>query len=102
MAGRQFASAILHGKSFVGIPPKHFFRDEGVMPESVVFAFARPRGFEHMTAADFAALVNDRIRSSKSTTAAERRETGTVVLGRKRSCARPGMIGHETASPDAL
>ena len=46
----------------IGARPKHFFRDEGLMPETAVLAFARPRGFEQLTAADFAALVIARIR----------------------------------------
>ena len=44
--GVSSLAAILHGKSFTGSRPKHFFRDEGVMPDTVVLTFARPRGFE--------------------------------------------------------
>jgi len=81
--GVSSLAAILHGKSFTGSRPKHFFRDEGVMPDTVVLAFVRPRGFEQMTAADFARLVIDRIRQFEEHTVAQRRREGTVVLGRR-------------------
>jgi hypothetical protein len=63
--------------------PRHFFRDEGPMPEVVTLSFARPRGFEHLTADEFATLLLDRVRHVEESTAAERRRTGTSVLGRK-------------------
>ena len=81
--GVSSLAAILHGKSYIGSRPKHFFRDEGVMPDSVVLAFNRPRGFEQMTAADFAALVTERIRQFEQQTASERQREGTVVIGRR-------------------
>ena len=76
-------AAIVHGKSFTASRPKHFFRDEGVMPDTVILAFRRPRGFEQMAAADFATLVTDRIRQFEERTAAERRREGAGVLGRR-------------------
>jgi hypothetical protein len=81
--GVSSLAAVLHGKSYIGSRPKHFFRDEGVMPDSVVLAFSRPRGFEQMTAADFAALVTDRIRQFEQQAASERHRKGTGVLGRR-------------------
>jgi hypothetical protein len=38
--------------------PRHFFRDEGPMPEVVTLSFARPRGFEHLNADEFATLLS--------------------------------------------
>lgn len=81
--GVSSLAAILHGKGFIGSRPKHFFRDEGVMPETVILTFNRPRGFEQMTATDFAALVIDRIRQFEEHSASERRRERAVVLGRR-------------------
>src|SRR6185295_9261902 len=63
--------------------PKHFFREEGVMPETVELSFARPREYDHLSAREFGALVTDRIRQVEESTAVERRRTGTTVVGRK-------------------
>jgi putative transposase len=87
--GVSSLAAIHQRKSFIGARPKHFFRDEGVMPDTAVLAFARPRGFGHLTAADFAALVIERIRQFEEHAAAKRRQEGTVILGR-RSVLRQG------------
>jgi putative transposase len=75
--------AIVHGKSFIASRPKHFFRDEGVMPDTVTLSFRRPCGFEQMAAADFATSVMDRIRQFEERAAAERRREGADVLGRR-------------------
>ena len=37
--------------------PKHFFRDEGPMPETINHSFGRPRGFEHLSSSEFFELV---------------------------------------------
>ena len=81
--GVSSLGAILHGKPLVASRPKHFFRDEGVMPERVALTFARPRGFEEMTAADFATLIIARIQQFEERTAAERRRAGGAVVGRR-------------------
>lgn len=81
--GVSSLAAILHRKSFVASRPKHFFRDEGVMPDTVVLRFARPRGLEQMTAADFATLIVDRIRQFEGQAATERLRDGRAVLGRR-------------------
>ena len=75
--------------------PKHFFRDDGPMPEFVSLSLARPKGFEKFSPAAFAALVIERVRLVEDQAAAERRRTGFVVLGRKNVLAqkwsdRPG------------
>ena len=74
---------LLHGKSVVVSRPRHFFRDDGPMPETVSLSFGRPRGFEDLTERDFAALVLDRIQVAEELNAAERRRNGTRVLGRR-------------------
>jgi putative transposase len=75
--------AILHAKPLVAFRPKHFFRDEGPMPETTLLTFVQPPGFEGMSASSFAALVLDRVRLVEEAAAAERRQTGTRVLGRR-------------------
>ena len=59
--GVSSLGAIVHGKPFVASRPKHFFRDEGVMPETVVLTFARPRGFEQMNAEIGRASCRERV-----------------------------------------
>jgi putative transposase len=71
------------GRSLVASRPKHFFRDEGVMPDKVALSFVRPHGYEHMPSADFAALVTDRIRQVEESVAAERQRVGGSVVGRR-------------------
>jgi putative transposase len=78
--------------------PKHFFRAEGAMPEAVSLSVSRPRGFEHLSDAQFAELVANHVRQVEEAVLAERRRTGACVLGRRAVLAqkcthRPG--GHE-------
>ena len=81
--GVSALGSILHGKPVAARRPKHFFRDDGTMPEEVTLSFARPRGYEHLTAAEFAALVTDRIRQVEERVAIQRQREGWEVLGRK-------------------
>ena len=75
--------SIIHGKSLTASRPKHFFREEGVMPETVELSFVRPREYDHLGAGEFSALVIDRIRQVEESIAVERRRSGTIVIGRK-------------------
>jgi hypothetical protein len=81
--GVSSLTAQLHGRSLSAHRPRHFFRDEGAMPEVVTLSFATPRGFEHLTAPEFANLVLERVRQVEESIAAERRRTGAGVLGRR-------------------
>jgi putative transposase len=73
----------LHDVPLTATRPKHFFRTDGTMPEEIVLTFARPPGFDQLSAPQFAALVDERIRQFEEVTAADRRRRGCVVLGRK-------------------
>ena len=53
------------------------------MPDSVRLVFAKPRGFEQLSAQAFAALVLERVRQVEEAAAVERSRRGTHVLGRK-------------------
>lgn len=86
---------LLHGRPMTANRPKHFFRDDGTMPEVVTLSFARPRGFEHLSASEFAALALEQVRQVEDTVAAERRKTRAPIMGRKAVLAqrwsdRPG------------
>jgi putative transposase len=81
--GVSALGSILHGKPLVATRPKHFFRDEGTMPDAVTLSFVRPRGYEELNSADFTALVMSRVREVEDRVAAERRQEGWQVLGRR-------------------
>jgi REP element-mobilizing transposase RayT len=74
--------SLLHAKPLVASRPKHFFRDEGPMPETARLSFVRPVGFEKHSPKEFLALVQDRIQAVETSAAAERQRTGACVLGR--------------------
>jgi putative transposase len=83
----------LNAAPLVAARPKHFFRDEGPMPETARLSFVRPTGFA--SDQNFRALILERIRAVEKTAAAERRRTGARVLGRsailkQRWTDRPG------------
>jgi putative transposase len=75
--------ATLRGRELTASRPKHFFREEGAMPETVSLSFCRPAGFKHLSAAAFAELVSARIRQAEESVLAERRRTGARVIGRR-------------------
>jgi REP element-mobilizing transposase RayT len=81
--GVSSIGCVLHGTSLFASRPKHFFREEGPMPESVTLPLSRPPGFEQLSAPQFAALVLDRVRQVEDASAVERQRTGRRVLGRK-------------------
>jgi putative transposase len=83
----------LNATPLVATRPKHFFRDEGPMPETACLSFVRPAGF--VSDRDFATLVSERVRTVEENAAAERRRIGIQVLGRsailkQRWSQRPG------------
>jgi putative transposase len=87
--------AQLNGSRLSATRPKHFFREEGPMPESVELRFAKPRALEHLADDELKTLILERVRATEERTEAERRRAGTTVLGRKAVLAqrwsdRPG------------
>jgi putative transposase len=74
---------LLHDTPLVASRPRHFFREDGSMPAAVTLSFARPKGLEHLSVAEFASLVTDRIREREEKAVSERRRTGAPVLGRR-------------------
>ena len=81
--GVSSLGSLKHNSPMVASRPKHFFREDGTMPESVSLVFVRPRGFEQLSPPEFTALVTERVRQAEELAAVERRRGGTRVLGRK-------------------
>src|SRR4051812_15016222 len=92
-------NALLHGSALSATRPKHFFRDEGTMPESVTLRFVRPRGFEHLSDDELCTLILDRVRVAEEKIAAERHRDGTTIMGRKAVLAQRWSDRPRTREP---
>lgn len=79
--GASSLLALLTGKEITAYRPKHFFRKDGSMPEKVTLKFHRPKGYEHLSQGEWAALVMKRIAEVERKAREERR--GGRVLGVK-------------------
>lgn len=75
--------ALLHARPLAASRPKHFFREEGSMPETASLHFARPQGFENLSDKEFTKLVFERVAAVESAAASERHRTGDRVVGRR-------------------
>ena len=73
----------MHACPLVASRLKHFFREDGSMPEAVSLSFARPQGFLELSSKEFATLVLDRIRAAEELAAAERHRARASILGRR-------------------
>ena len=71
------------GRSLTAWRPRHFFREEGPMPEKATLSCVQPPGFEELSPREFGAAVLERVRAVEDQTAIERRRQGIVVAGRK-------------------
>jgi putative transposase len=76
-------TATRDGKSLSARRPRHFFRDDGSMPESVTLSFAHPPGFEDLSRTALSELVLARVRDVEVRTKAARIQSGTNVVGRR-------------------
>jgi hypothetical protein len=76
--------AAISGGHITATRPKHFFRDDGDMPEVVSLAIARPRGFENLAEDAWAKLVTERVRAREADHRERRAVAGITVLGRLR------------------
>ncbi len=81
--GASSLPALTHTKPLSATRPKHFFRDDGPMPDVVSLHLVKPQGYQDLSDNEFAALVLERVRATEETAAAERRRTGAQVLGRR-------------------
>jgi hypothetical protein len=80
--------ATLSGGHITATRPKHFFRDDGDMPEAVSLTIARPHGFESLGQSEWAHLVTQRIRNKEAEHRQRRADKGITVLGRTRILAQ--------------
>jgi putative transposase len=97
--GVSSLDAQLRGSTLSATRPKHFFRAKGPMPEAVELRLAKPPGFEDLSREDLAKAILERVRDIENTTAAERRRTGTTVVGAKRVLAQPWNGRPESQEP---
>ena len=81
--GVSSLDALMHGKPLSASRLRHFFREDGPMPETATLHIARPAGFEELPDSAFTAMIEARIRAVEEGAAADRARTGTQVLGRR-------------------
>src|SRR5438552_170153 len=81
--GTLSLNALIHRRPLAASRPRHFFRDDGSMPETVTLHFTQPAGFDELTDKEFAAMVEERVRAVEEAAASERAETGARILGRR-------------------
>jgi len=81
--GASSLDALMHGKPLTATRPRHFFREDGAMPDDVSIDIHRPNAFNDLTDRAFAALVLERVRAVEADVAAERLQSGAHVVGRK-------------------
>src|SRR5664279_1284936 len=63
--GVSSLEALMHRRPLLASRPKHFFREEGPMPEVVSLSFARPQGFDDLSDKAFSDLVAARVRAAE-------------------------------------
>ena len=97
--GASSLDAVTHGKPLVASRPRHFFREDGGMPEVVTLHVSQPCGFKDLSEREFATLVLQRIQTFEETTAAERRRTGKRVIGRRAVLAQEWSARPDSREP---
>jgi putative transposase len=80
--------ATVAGSDITATRPKHFFRDNGDMPEVVSLTLARPQGFQDLGQSEWAGLVTERVRAKEAEHRQRRAAKGITVLGRNRILAQ--------------
>jgi hypothetical protein len=80
--------ATVSGGHITATRPKHFFRNDGDMPEVISVPIARPRGFEDLEPADWASLVTERVRAKEANHQQRRKAKDISVLGCERILAQ--------------
>jgi hypothetical protein len=81
--GASSLDALMHGKPLVASRPRHFFRDEGGMPDVVSLSISRPTPLKDLSEREFVTMIEEGNRVVEETAAAERRLTGVQVVGRR-------------------
>jgi hypothetical protein len=79
--GPKFVDALLNGKTLRAHRPKHFFREDGPMPDEIELKLGLPDHFERKE--EFLAELRRRIAEVEDACARERRATGRRIVGRR-------------------
>jgi putative transposase len=79
--GPKFVQALLSGRPITAKRPRHFFRDDGPMPDEVELNLGLPDDFPEKAA--FLAELERRITAVEEQCARERMQSGRRVLGRR-------------------
>lgn len=64
--------------------PRHFFSDDGGMPEEVELQLPRPPQFDHLSDASWVALLESEIKRREQAAMSERTKIGRKVMGRQK------------------
>ena len=80
--GPKFVQALRSGTVMRAKRPRHFFRQNGTMPESVELKLGLPENFPNRE--EFLAELERRIAAEEERITSERRKTGRGVVGRSR------------------
>ena len=82
--GAHSFAATLSGGTLTATRPKHFFREEGDMPEAITLTFERPIGLESLAPDDWSKAVETKLSETEDAHRERRRSEGKQVLGRQR------------------
>lgn len=88
---------LLGGKPLHATRPRHFFREEGPLPESVTLELRIPS--ELGSAGHVIAALRDGVTAIERDVAADRRKTGAPILGRRRILAQHWNDAPTTIAP---
>jgi putative transposase len=97
--GAHSLEATLSGGTITATRPKHFFRDDGDMPETITLTFERPIGFEKLSQDEWESLVTNRLSEVESSHRQRRLAEGKHVLGRERVLAQDPFDSPSSSSP---
>ena len=89
----------LSGGQVTATRPKHFFRDDGDMPESVTLTIHRPKAFRDLGQDEWATMVTEKVRAKESDERQRRKDKGIAVLGREGVLKQNPMAAPKTAAP---
>jgi len=80
--GPNFVQALLTGRPITARRPRHFFREQGLMPLEITLVMKLPDRYEGK--AEFLAQLRERISAVEADCAHRRQHEGRRVLGRRR------------------
>jgi REP element-mobilizing transposase RayT len=92
--------ASLSGGHITAARPKHFFRDDGDLPEVASLPIARPYGFKELEQSEWARLVTERVRAAEADHRQRRAAHRVSVLGRARILRQDPFQGPESPAPN--